>query len=71
MDFSVRDIAAEQRQAQDKKIEREQPRRRGISDDDLAAAIERHRERERAQQQAVEIEQEKKLEQKRSRRFAR
>ena len=67
MDFTVRDIAAEQRAAQEKKIEREQSRRRGISDDDLAAAIERARERKYAQQQAVAQEQERKMERSRGR----
>jgi hypothetical protein len=58
-DFTVRDLAAEQREHEQKiaprrSVESPQPRLRGISDEDLAAAIERQRERDRAQQQVID-----------------
>jgi hypothetical protein len=60
MDFTVRDLAAERRQAQEQEIapgrsvESPQPRQRGISDDDLAAAIERHRQRQAAEEERAQ-----------------
>lgn len=61
--LSAHDVFAieQQRQAQEQ-IERDQPRRRGISDEDLAAAIERAQVRKLAQEQAIAQEQERKKE---------
>jgi hypothetical protein len=71
-DFTVRDIAAERREQEQKiaprrSVEWPQPRRTVTISPDYAAAVERQRERERAQQQAVELEQQRKKEQKRTR----